>query len=258
MKIQFSDNLQNLLRRFSDKRYVSSNFRQNGLEAIQKGERSFPFFKNIVHRHYQPNHLQRYLLVADQFSQFFGETVLDVGSRNNILEELLKKKCSLVDKNNPDLPPFDWEKEFLPYPENSFDTIVCLDTLEHINDLHQSFDDLLRVTRKYLIISLPNCWRKTIKEFLGGRGTSASYGLPPEKPFDRHKWFMNSEDIAQFMFYKTAVSFPKPSIKRMVYYIPSTTWTHKWLYPLVKNILPERYFKNLFVHTVFVCLEKVK
>ena len=258
MKPLFLDNVQNLITRFSDERYVNTQLHSRGLEAVEKWDSFFKFTKNIVCRHYSPNHLQRYLLVVDQFRNFFGENILDVGSRNNILAKLLKKKCSLVDKNNLELPAFDWESERLPYRECAFDTVVCLDTLEHINDLHQSFDDLLRVTGKHLIISLPNCWRKTTKEFLKGRGSSASYGLSPEKPFDRHKWFMNAEDITNFIFYRSAVSTPRFSVKKIIYYIPKTTRVHAWLYPLVKIFLPERYFKNIFVHTVFVCLEKVK
>src|SRR3989344_16551 len=256
--MKLSEETQNLLSRFSDERYMNAKFKAEGLEAVEKMERNAPFHKNIIYRHYPPNHLQRYLLVVDQFRSFFGETILDVGSRNNILGELLKKKCFLVDKNNPDLPAFDWEKEMLPYKENTFDTVVCLDTLEHINDLHQSFEDLVRVTGKHLIISLPNCWRKTSKEFIKGRGSSSSYGLPPERPFDRHKWFMNSEYIVQFMVYKAAVSVsPRFLVKKIVYYIPRTTWIHAWLYPLARIVLQDRYFKNLFVHMVFVCLEKI-
>ncbi|GAG42554.1 unnamed protein product, partial [marine sediment metagenome] len=38
------------------------------------------------------------------------------------------------------------EKEKIPFPENSFDCVLCLDVLEHLEHIHQVFDELCRVT----------------------------------------------------------------------------------------------------------------
>lgn len=45
----------------------------------------------------------------------------------------------------------------LPFPDNKFDTITCISTLEHIRDLDKAFNELRRVLKKksVLIIGLP-------------------------------------------------------------------------------------------------------
>ena len=43
----------------------------------------------------------------------------------------------------------------LPYPDNSFDTVVCSDVLEHIGPHKQSVVELLRIARKKVIITVP-------------------------------------------------------------------------------------------------------
>ena len=245
-------------KRYSDSgRYFRGSYKPEGIEAIKTHGVMHPFFANALYRDYRPRNLLRYLCIAEVFPEpLTTEKVLDVGSRDRSLEEILKRPCSLVDKNNPNLPSWDWEKESLPYSENAFDTIVCLDTLEHINDFHASFQDLLRVSKKNVIISLPNCWRKMFKQMLKGRGDVASYGLPPEKPMDRHKWFMNTQEIEEFLAYQSAAGEHPYTIKKIVYHVQNTIPRHRIQYPLMKSLLPERYFKNLLVNNVFVWIEK--
>ena len=62
----------------------------------------------------------------------------------------------------------DLEKERLPYEDNSFDCVLCLDVLEHLDNLHEVFDELCRVTGKYLSISLPNPWASLMGMLRGG------------------------------------------------------------------------------------------
>ncbi len=240
-------------------RYIRAGFDPKGVEAVEKSATAFPYHRQIVTRVHTPKALSRYLLVAEFFSAAFsGDTsILDVGSRDDSAQRVLGPQAKLVDKNNPNLPPWDWEKELLPYGDGSFDTVVCLDTLEHINDFHRSAQDLLRVARTHVVISLPNCWRKMFKQMLQGYGTSASYGLPFEKPMDRHKWFFNTVEIEQFFQYQSAVSVTPFRVVDMRFAVPVTTTLHRMLYPLVRWFLPERYAKNLLVNNVFLLLEKM-
>lgn len=239
-------------------RYIRAGFDQKGLAAVAQAEGAFPFYRHQVTRAHTPKALARYLLAAEFFSVAFsgGKTILDVGSRDDSAQRVLGPQAQLVDKNNPSLPPWDWEKELLPYGDASFDTVVCLDTLEHINDFHRSAQDVLRVARKHVVISLPNCWRKMFKQMLQGYGTSASYGLPFEKPMDRHKWFFNTVEIEQFFQYQGSVSATPFRVADMRFTVPVTTALHRVLYPLVQWVLPERYAKNLLVNNVFLLLEK--
>jgi hypothetical protein len=248
---------QKLIERYLVEHYRGDNgFLEEGLRAIGDYRNKFPLSKCVNYTAYYPRKEQRYVIVADYFKDYFGGTILDVGSRSNLLSEKLGKPCSLVDKNNPELPSFDWEKENLPYEDNSFDTLVCLDTLEHIDDFHRSFFDLLRVSKKHIIISLPNNWKKSLNEFIKGRGRWPTYGIPLERQLDRHKWFFNTEDIEDFVFYNSISSRGNYKIKGIQHHIPKTIWRIKILYPIFRLILPEYHFKNLFVGTIFFVLEK--
>jgi hypothetical protein len=98
----------------------------------------------------------------------------------------------------------DLEKETLPYEDNSFDCVLCLDTLEHLDNIHQIFDELCRVTSKYLIISLPNPWASFIAMLRGGYYKHRElpmkfYNLPTAPPKDRHKWFYGVHEAERFL-----------------------------------------------------------
>ena len=89
--------------------------------------------------------------------------------------------------------------ERLPFDDDAFDTVVCCDVLEHLNNLHHTFGELVRVSRKHLVISLPNCWTAARMRLARGRGDIGLYGLPAEPPADRHKWFFSLTDGQAFV-----------------------------------------------------------
>jgi ubiquinone/menaquinone biosynthesis C-methylase UbiE len=45
--------------------------------------------------------------------------------------------------------------EDLPFPDRSFDTVVCTHTLEHVQNLQQAIGELRRVARRRVIIVVP-------------------------------------------------------------------------------------------------------
>jgi hypothetical protein len=102
----------------------------------------------------------------------------------------------------------DLEKERIPFPDNSFDSVLCLDVLEHLDNIHEAFDELCRVARRYVLVSLPNPWGSFWRRLRGGyyRPEQAVkfYGLPPEAPSDRHKWFFSCEEAERFIRYRAA------------------------------------------------------
>jgi hypothetical protein len=102
----------------------------------------------------------------------------------------------------------DWEinleKQKLPYEENSFDCVLCLDVLEHLDNIHEVFDELCRITSKYLIISLPNPWVSYIDMLRRGYYKHTEipmkfYNLPTDPPEDRHKWFYGVHEAERFL-----------------------------------------------------------
>lgn len=143
-----------------------------------------------------------------RFKDYFGETVLDVGAGGsaNIFRQHLGKRYKAVDvsdsRNQPDYF-VNLENEKLPFRDGEFETVLCFDNLEHVENCHELLDDLIRVSSKYVIISLPNNWPTMWKSLLLGRNIShpLGYGLPAEKPAPgvRHKWFYNLEEAEHFL-----------------------------------------------------------
>ena len=142
--------------------------------------------------------------IAEKYESFLKGIVLDVGCFNRFLKGYLPDSVEYMGidiAGNPDRF-VDLDKEGVPFDDNSFDCVVCSDVLEHIENIHSVFDDLIRVSRKYVIISLPNSWSVFKWNILKGGGELKFYGLPLEKPIDRHRWFFNYEQAVRFIDYR--------------------------------------------------------
>ena len=44
----------------------------------------------------------------------------------------------------------------LPFKNNSFDLIVCTEVLEHLDNPRKAYKELIRVSKKYILLSVPN------------------------------------------------------------------------------------------------------
>ena len=77
-----------------------------------------------------------------------------------------------------------------------------MDVLEHLDNIHEIFDELCRVSSKYIIISLPNPYNDFMNFIFKGTKYNKNlkfYGLEPEKEVDRHKWFFSSTEANNFI-----------------------------------------------------------
>lgn len=134
-----------------------------------------------------------------------GKRVLDVGGGEGWLRERVAEDGEYVAVgigDGCDLT-LDLESGPLPYEGGGFDVVLCLDVLEHLESIHRTFDELCRVTRRHVILSLPNPWSAfftSLREPDADRaGLMKFYGLPPEPPEDRHRWFFNSTEADAFV-----------------------------------------------------------
>ncbi len=99
----------------------------------------------------------------------------------------------------------------LPFGDSSFDAVCAFDVLEHLENFHLLNEEMFRVARQYVLISLPNSaaeifydvfWNRPQKQPDLDRGTfSKYYGLPLTPPTDRHRWWIYFQDIIRFYFY---------------------------------------------------------
>jgi 2-polyprenyl-3-methyl-5-hydroxy-6-metoxy-1,4-benzoquinol methylase len=60
----------------------------------------------------------------------------------------------------------------LPYKDRSFDLVVCTEVLEHLKEPEKALKEMLRVSKKYLIISVPNEPFFMLANFLRGKNIS--------------------------------------------------------------------------------------
>jgi SAM-dependent methyltransferase len=137
--------------------------------------------------------------LAAQYPVLLGGSLLDVGCDRAVLRGLARGPYVGIDFSPEADLRLDLMKEpHLPFPERHFDAVVCSDVLEHLENLHEIFDELVRVTRGHLLVTLPNNWNSARVRLARGRGAIAHYGLPLEKPADRHRWFFGFSEAEEF------------------------------------------------------------
>jgi SAM-dependent methyltransferase len=160
--------------------------------------------ENLVGQKYYTRQ-ERAAYTINRFLPYLAGRMLDIGSGGAGLCTHLED-CVSIDINPAAAPDVfvNLDKGYLPFASNSVDCVVCTDVLEHLENLHRVFQEAVRVSCEYVIVSMPNNW-------LAARGTICSgdhrhplkyYGLPLTQPSDRHRWFFSyteSEDFVQGM-----------------------------------------------------------
>lgn len=145
--------------------------------------------------------------VHDKYKTILTGKILDVGADQCFLKNYLdENKSSYVgigmNSDNLDIN-VNLESECIPFPDSTFDCVLCLDVLEHLENIHHTFNELCRVSKRYVIISLPNPWACLWKSQRTGDYKLDQhikfYGLPVEKPSDRHRWFFSAEEAFRFI-----------------------------------------------------------
>lgn len=114
-------------------------------------------------------------------------TVLDAGcgegftmnklSKNGIGEiiegiEHSKDALTLGKKLFPNLIFKEGSAYDMPYKNRSFDLVVCTEVLEHLNEPRKALTEALRISKKYIIVSVPNEPFFMLGNFLRGKNFS--------------------------------------------------------------------------------------
>lgn len=148
-----------------------------------------------------PTRVQRAQYIAARYRDLLHGRVLDVGCDSGALKALIPHAdyTGIDAVGTPDILLNLEQVSELPFADNTFDCVICTDVLEHLNNLHAMFGELLRVSKGSVILSLPNCWSSARQPIQRGRGSFLHYGLPLEPPVDRHKWFFNITDAISFL-----------------------------------------------------------
>lgn len=147
------------------------------------------------------------LYVYDKYKILLdNSSILDVGGDRGALQKHLPPSSSYYNIGFGAEVSQEYNLENIPYPfgDNSFDVVLCLDVLEHLENIHAAFDELCRISRKHLIISLPNPYSSFATYLRAGKYESGEknmkfYGLLPEPEEDRHRWFFSPPEAQAFI-----------------------------------------------------------
>jgi hypothetical protein len=137
--------------------------------------------------------------------------------------------------------------------------VLCLDVLEHLENIHRVFDELCRVSGSYVIVSLPNPWASFWRLLRGDRPGQLVkfYGLPQEPPKDRHKWFFSNEEAKNFVTYRAAKNGMRV-VQTDNYGGGEGRGWKRLLRNLAIKVLMSKYLnvENLYAGTLWAVLEK--
>ena len=105
----------------------------------------------------------------EQFRQAAWPAVLVIGVGDKVVPDYLVKTgwaVTTVDIDAELLPDKIGDVRRLPFPDGSFDAVLCAEVLEHIPwaDLPMALAELQRVTRRGVVLSLPDA-RRTLINF---------------------------------------------------------------------------------------------
>jgi len=206
------------------------------------------------------------------FSDIFKEigNILDVGCDIRQLKEALPSGIDYIGVDllgKPDILVELDRNHSLPFKDKSFDLVFCSEVLEHLEDIHFVFDELCRVSRKYVILSMPSPVVSSRNYFSGRLYVDTIskqkefgkymkfYGLPLEKPRDRHRWFFNTEEAVDFVNYRADLNNCK--VAKILYSIDFSSRLYKTFRMLCCSFNKKKMF-NLFNETAWFLIKKYK
>ena len=128
-------------------------------------------------KHKTSSSLQRTLLkkftdtLVEETRKLKPQSILDVGCGEGFTLERLRKEgigkklegvdyldraIELGTKEHPELTLKQGSIFDLKYKDNSFDVVICSEVLEHIENPEEGLKELVRVSKKYCVLSVPN------------------------------------------------------------------------------------------------------
>jgi len=135
---------------------------------IGKSKKNKKTKKNPVSKLFQNNFLNTVIKTTRPLNI---ENILDAGCGDGILLARLKREkigkswvgfdsdAGIVELANKLHPGIKITKENIydiPYKSNSFDLVACTEVLERLENPKKAYKELLRVSRKYVLLSVPN------------------------------------------------------------------------------------------------------
>ena len=176
--------------------------------------------------------------------------LLDLGSRDQILKKFLPEKIIYtgvdVSTSNNDNIIFDLNQKF-NFDNESFDFVTALDVAEHLDDPKIFLKECLRVSKKKVLIVLPNiAYYESRFRFLLKGNLGSKYHFSGNNKDDRHKWFTNFYLVKNF-FEKNSVNFEIKKIIKQRNKLKPLFYLEKYL---------SKFFPNFFSWSFLIIINK--
>lgn len=207
--------------------------------------------------------------VVSIFKEVFQDVkkVLDIGCDQKQLKKILSGDINYIGVDISGMPDvlFNFDKEEnLPFEDKSYDLVFCSEVLEHLENIHFIFDELCRLSKKYIIISLPNPLSGIFAYLFGKKYAKTTeskefgkfikyYGLPIDKPKDRHRWFFSTEEALEFVSKRAEKNNCK--IEKVLYTIDFQRGIRKVIKIMLSGFSRKRML-NLFNGTTWFLIRK--
>ena len=174
-----------------------------------------------------------------------------LGASYQVFEVDLDGDCDLI---------FDLDSGPLPLEGKAFDLSCAFDVLEHLENFHSVVDEIVRISRDGVLLSLPVATGEAIWSnflFLLDRANpyesgvrNKFYGLPLSPPADRHRWWLSFADIIRYF-----VNYEKMNGVVVKFAVPSVS-INGFKKKVLKRMMGRDRFYELFVPFVWVYIAK--
>ena len=175
------------------------------------------------------------------FPDALAGEVLDVGASGRALSDFVRGGYTSLDLTAGSDLVCNLDDGPIPCEDRSFDTVICTDVLEHLENIHAAFGELLRVARCRVILSLPNPYRKLFKRLRHPQKKWKFYGLPLEIPEDRHRCVYSAGQAVEFLVHNASRASAEKV--RMALYCKGGFWSRVGLRSLLLT-------KRRYLHVV--------
>ena len=152
--------------------------------------------------------------VYDKYKVLFDKKkILDIGADKGLLANCLPETSQYYSIGFGEDILLKYNLENIPYPfeDKEYHTVLCLDVLEHLENIHAAFDECMRLASEHVIISLPNPYQDFwnflfFVKYKNGQYDMKFYGLQKDRPEDRHRWFFGPEEAYNFIEYRARLA----------------------------------------------------
>jgi hypothetical protein len=130
------------------------------------------------------------------------KSVIDLGARNQILKKFIPTNWEYTGVDKFTLEKnlnIDVERNF-DLIKDKYDLVIALDIIEHLNDPINFFNNCSKISKKTIILNIPNVAYYQFRFNFLLRGTlTEKFHFSGNNENDRHRWFTTFENIQDFL-----------------------------------------------------------